>query len=466
MPQKNLDSMSKIPKRLSMKQQRKMFAWAPEAPDYLDLHTDQGRSTTEGTGPKYIKYFGPVLDALRTLGGAAEPRSVMDKVKELVDISEHELSQTNKGGRSRYNNHVRWARFYLARGGLIDPKVRGSWVLSVEGRETRLDNTSALALVRDVDSRFQDTAIDEDDPAPDLPSEPSTELFDDSERSFWFVGATWGDSDQTEHFLREGIWTNGYDQKFGDHVQRMKPGDRIAIKASFTKKYGLPFDNRDKSVSCMRIKAIGTVTEKTQDGQTVKVDWKPVDRPKDWYFYTYRVTIVEANVADELARRLIRFTFDNQKQDYDFWLRQPYWAKKYPTAPTTEINIQDEEDDADCDPEEISAEPYDIADIVNEGCFLPDTELCRALEGLKLKKNLILQGPPGTGKTWLAKRLGYAIIGTRNRYVTRNRMRVIQFHPSLSYEDFVRGWRPDGDGQLKLIDGVFLEAIGCCARRA
>ena len=38
-------------------------------------------------------------------------------------------------------------------------------------------------------------------------------------------------------------------------------------------------------------------------------------------------------------------------------------------------------------------------------------------------------------------------------------MRVIQFHPSLSYEDFVRGWRPDGNGQLKLIDGVFLQAI-------
>jgi 5-methylcytosine-specific restriction protein B len=38
-------------------------------------------------------------------------------------------------------------------------------------------------------------------------------------------------------------------------------------------------------------------------------------------------------------------------------------------------------------------------------------------------------------------------------------MRVLQFHPSLSYEDFVRGWRPFGDGKLSLVDGVFLEAI-------
>jgi len=29
----------------------------------------------------------------------------------------------------------------------------------------------------------------------------------------------------------------------------------------------------------------------------------------------------------------------------------------------------------------------------------------------------------------------------------------------LSYEDFVRGWRPDGTGGLKLADGAFLEAV-------
>ncbi len=33
------------------------------------------------------------------------------------------------------------------------------------------------------------------------------------------------------------------------------------------------------------------------------------------------------------------------------------------------------------------------------------------------------------------------------------------FHPNLSYEDFVRGWRPVGDGKLALADGVFMEAI-------
>ena len=69
--------------------------------------------------------------------------------------------------------------------------------------------------------------------------------------------------------------------------------------------------------------------------------------------------------------------------------------------------------------------------------------------------HLILQGPPGTGKTWLAKRLAYALIGSRSE----RRVRPFQFHPNLSYEDFVRGWRPSGDGRLALVDGPFLQAI-------
>ena len=73
----------------------------------------------------------------------------------------------------------------------------------------------------------------------------------------------------------------------------------------------------------------------------------------------------------------------------------------------------------------------------------------------KDKHNLILQGPPGTGKTWLAKRLAYALIGEANT----DRVRAVQFHPNLSYEDFVRGWRPDGEGHLDLMDGPFVEMM-------
>ena len=77
------------------------------------------------------------------------------------------------------------------------------------------------------------------------------------------------------------------------------------------------------------------------------------------------------------------------------------------------------------------------------------------IDRLTTKKNLILQGPPGTGKTWLAKRLAYVLIGQRDR----ERVAAIQFHPALSYEDFVIGWRPSEGGKLALTPGVFLRAI-------
>ncbi len=98
--------------------------------------------------------------------------------------------------------------------------------------------------------------------------------------------------------------------------------------------------------------------------------------------------------------------------------------------------------------------PYTVDSILKDGCFLERSELNSLLNRLETKKNLVLQGPPGTGKTWLAKRLAYALIGRKDR----ERICSVQFHPTLSYEDFVLGWRPSASG-LELTKGIFLRAI-------
>ena len=105
--------------------------------------------------------------------------------------------------------------------------------------------------------------------------------------------------------------------------------------------------------------------------------------------------------------------------------------------------------------EEPVVESYSISDIIADGCFIDQASLEKLIDRLRIKKNLILQGPPGTGKTWLAKRLAYALMGQKDP----QRLRAVQFHPNLSYEDFVRGWRPSGDGKLSLVDGAFMEAV-------
>ena len=100
---------------------------------------------------------------------------------------------------------------------------------------------------------------------------------------------------------------------------------------------------------------------------------------------------------------------------------------------------------------------YSVENIVEEGCFLGRDRLEAILERWRDKKNLILQGPPGTGKTWLAKKLAFALIGSRSP----SQVHPLQFHPNLSYEDFVRGWRPSGieNRPLELVDGPFLTAV-------
>jgi 5-methylcytosine-specific restriction protein B len=150
----------------------------------------------------------------------------------------------------------------------------------------------------------------------------------------WFVGAAYGgNNDQTPRFLDEGIWENGYQDKYLDAVRSIQPGNRIAIKSSYTRKHDLPFDNRGQSVSVMAIKAIGTVTENKGDGRRIKVDWTRLESPREWYFFTHRGTIWRVLPGDWATDALIKFTFDDKPQDLDRFLSAPYWRERYGNSP-------------------------------------------------------------------------------------------------------------------------------------
>ena len=518
-------------------------------------------------------------------------------------------------------------------------------------------------------------------------------------RPAWFVGAAFegGIDDQTDRFTREGIWENGCQDQYLDEVKSIRVDDRIAIKSSYTRKHGLPFDNRGHFVSVMAIKAVGIVTMNSGDGRHLEVEWDPVDPHREWYFYTHRGTVWRVDPRDPASKSLIDFAFEGQDQDIDKFRNLPYWRAKFgdilneedhfswtsfysgfadrllafrhdrqalvaaidelprelprsledrfadgtsgllrDICPFTTMGIfnrgltrdnriklarelagnlgmeelegqvprslagipvlnnlnswffpyeKDRDDDhidalwqvfadavqyADdsdetnrasfidsfndavnrrqvsrqltfglfwirpesfvsldqyactfieerlglevlkgnpdaetyltlCDKlllmfndesmpvhsfPELSAMawdaadenegdtapedgegatppvvdlPYSVENIVEEGCFLEQGRLESILERWRVKKNLILQGPPGTGKTWLAKKLAFALIGSRSP----SQVRPLQFHPNLSYEDFVRGWRPSGNEKrtLDLVDGPFLTAV-------
>ncbi|WP_429886124.1 McrB family protein [Geoalkalibacter halelectricus] len=154
-------------------------------------------------------------------------------------------------------------------------------------------------------------------------------------RACWFVGAAHsGTKDQTARFIKDGVWdTDHEDERVLAKVRSITAGDHIAIKSSYVRKNGLGFDNRGQTVSVMAIKAIGTVRENLGDGRTLKVDWKPFDPPREWYFYTNQSTVWRVLPGDWLTDALIGFTFEEKAQDIDRFRNAPYWRERFGDTP-------------------------------------------------------------------------------------------------------------------------------------
>jgi restriction system protein len=91
-----------------------------------------------GEGTQFVRYFGPLLDALRGLGGSAKPDEAVDRVATDLKVPDSVLNETLPSGGSRFRNRVAWARFYLVREGLLDSSKHGVWSLTDKGFKTSL----------------------------------------------------------------------------------------------------------------------------------------------------------------------------------------------------------------------------------------------------------------------------------------------------------------------------------------
>ena len=105
--------------------------------------------------------------------------------------------------------------------------------------------------------------------------------------------------------------------------------------------------------------------------------------------------------------------------------------------------------DDDVEEQEIAYPLYDAEKFLEE-VYMDEKSYHTLVALIKNKMNVILQGAPGVGKTFAAKRLAYSIMGVKNK----ERVKMVQFHQSYSYEDFIMGFRPTGTG-FDLKKGVF-----------
>ena len=133
------------------------------------------------------------------------------------------------------------------------------------------------------------------------------------------------------------------------------------------------------------------------------------------------------------------YYFDEERATYKHyrkvkWLKKGVWDanNNLPTKTLTDVTTYNS------DIEGIKYAQY-LLNIMNGNTQAQENNLIIKL--LKYKPQIILQGPPGTGKTREAKRIAKALLGLgENDSLEGNeQFKLIQFHPSYSYEDFVRG---------------------------
>ncbi len=245
-----------------------------------------------------------------------------------------------------------------------------------------------------------------------------------TDKQFWTLGAKWGDEDMAPAFIAEGRWENGYTDQHLDKVNSVRVGDRVAIKVVYTRKHNLPFNSHGQVVSCMDVKAAGTVSENVGDGRNLKVQWDDDFEPITIYLYTFWKTIDRVDNAQaaqwifngapqplhELDALYLKRSLDKQAQD---------------SALAAHEEIENVPSD-----DEVVGDPI----------------------------NLIFYGPPGCGKTYRLKEE----LMPQYSAADGARYRLVTFHPSMSYEEFVEGLRPVTDEKTKELKyevkpGIFRE---------
>lgn len=215
----------------------------------------------------------------------------------------------------------------------------------------------------------------------------------------------------------------------------------------------------------MRQRLLETRDDNTSQTNSARAVWQFVNdmKPGD-------VVFVKRGLKEIIGRGVVTgdYVYDPEGGEYPHlrevsWKRQGSWRsdQQFPMKTLTEItdypdllarfeaHFENDEDALDSEEMSVPLTEYSVEKFLEE--VYMDPERYGAIVGLlRTKKNIILQGAPGVGKTYAAKRLAYSMMGVKDV----SRVKLVQFHQSYSYEDFIEGYRPSGAG-FELVKGAF-----------
>ncbi|MCD8148677.1 MAG: AAA family ATPase [Clostridiales bacterium] len=370
------------------------------------------------------------MQALRELGGSGTPAEVRAKIIENEHLSQEEISaKRGKTKVNKFENEVAFARNDLAVAGYIDKSIRGVWTLTEAGKTVDITDEMASELFKN--SYAEVSARQEGDGGTLSDSNVNTVRY-------WIYAPGQG-ADKWEECYKKGIMLLGWGE-IGDLNT---------------------FDSKDEMKQKMKEEYGGSSSYKNSAHATWQFihDIKPGD-----------IIFVKKGYYNILGRGVVEsaYEYDENRTDGYNNVRQVKWTHKgewvinhqTPQKTLTDItpyadfvqqirelfdnDVLDEEEE-----EEIVYPSYSVDDFLDE-VYMDEEAYDNIVGVLKNKKNIILQGAPGVGKTFAAKRLAYAIMGQKDV----DRVMMVQFHQSYSYEDFIMGFRPTATG-YELRNGVF-----------
>ena len=93
---------------------------------------------------EFVKWFGPVLNALRDFGGSATPKEISQWIGDHFNIPDEVLNERYpKSGVLKFQNQLAWARQYLVWEELLAASKHGVWTLSKKGWDTKINEEQA-----------------------------------------------------------------------------------------------------------------------------------------------------------------------------------------------------------------------------------------------------------------------------------------------------------------------------------
>ena len=378
----------------------------------------------------FLRWFKPLIQALRDLGGSGTPAEARAKIVENEQLSDEEVNAIRgKNNVNKFENEVAFARSYLVNAGYIDKSIYGVWTLTEAGKSVEMTDDMASDIFKSGVAQAQNSREKKGAAIAD----------DDVDTVHYWIYAPGENSCMWEEFYSEGIMAIGWGE-IGD------------LKT---------FDSKDAMKSKMKETFDASLSYKNAAHAT----WQFVNDMK-----IGDIVFVKKGMHQLVGRGVVSsdYEYDADCNDKYGNIRKVNWTHKgewpHPgqavmktltditsyTDYVEKLNALFEDESAE-DVEEVSKNyPVYTEDDFLDEVFMAEEEYSKLVGILKAKKNVILQGALGVGKTFAAKRLAYSVMGVKDI----DRVMMVQFHQSYSYEDFIMGFRPSTTG-FELKKGAF-----------